>query len=205
MDIFIDILANLIIQKHFDNSGCLIILTDQGNTFGYSGNLPVVNVKGGYDSNRSYFNIHRFGCQGIIMKTNNPVSHFKHFEKDIKFSRERFNRRRYLLLEGSLIEENLTDILFTDEINYVADIDFIQGKPDKTNEWIFSIWTHSYVGDDVRKRVLLDLWYSKNRTFLSNIDLFPKKLKNQKGRVLRMATFTYEPYTIIGEIDFKVI
>lgn len=201
IDIFMDILANLIIQKYFDNSACLLIFTDEGNTFQYSGNIPVVIVKGGSDCNRSDFYIHHFGCQGIIMKTNNPVSYFKDFENDIKYSRERFNKRRYLLLEGSSMMENLTDILLTDEIIYVADIDVIEGKSDETEECIISIWTHSFVGDDSRKPVLLDLWYSKNRTFMNRNDLYPNKLKDQQGRALRMATFTYEPYSIIGEAD----
>lgn len=202
MDIFLDILANLIIQAHFQNTGCLIIFTDEENSFHYSGNIPVLVFKIGYDYDRSNCYIHHFGCQGIIMKTNNPISHFKDFENDIKYSTERYNKRRYLLLEGSSMKENLADILLTDEIIYVADIDVIEGNFNKIEEWIFSIWTHSYVGDDSRQKVLLDLWYSKNKTFRNTNDLFPNKLKDQQGRPLRMATFTYEPYSIVGEAGF---
>lgn len=196
MDIFVNILANLIIQKYLQNCHCLLIFTDLENSFLYSGNLPVINVEIQNNNIRPEIFFHYFGCQGIVVKTKKPVSFYKTFEKEIKLRKERFNERRFLFLPGNDMEENITDIFYSDEIMYVADLDIIE---ENTNGSSFLIWTHSYVGHDIKHKILLDVWFSNNQTFLYNRDLYPDKLKDQMSRNLRMATFTYEPYSIIGK------
>ncbi|KAI2473956.1 Ionotropic receptor 41a.3, partial [Diabrotica virgifera virgifera] len=47
------------------------------------------------------------------------------------------------------------------------------------------------------EKVLLDVWYSKNKSFVFDNNLYPDKLKNQMGRVLKLATMHYVPYNII--------
>lgn len=198
MDSFLDILANLVIQRYFLSSRCLLIFIDHGNNFSYSGSLPIVTMQVQLDNIHSDVFLHYFGCQGIVMKTNNPVVHFKSFEREIKLARDRFNTRKFLVLPGDNLEENLEDIFSTEEIMHVADLDIIDEIID-IHEPNFSIWTHPYPGMNLEKKFLLDKWFPKNRTFLYGSNLYPDKLKNQMGRKLRMATFPYEPYSVIGK------
>lgn len=199
MDVFLNILTNIIIQKYFQNSGCLLIFTDYGNSFQYSNDLPVVNILIENKDLHPEIFLHNFGCQGIIMKSNNPASSFKSFESQIKFSGERFNRRKYLIIQGNDMQENFTEILSSEEIMYVSDLVIVEKNADISKELAFFLWTHSYVGNDMRNQIVLDTWFSHNKSFLYQQDLYPNKLKNQMGRKIRMATFRYEPYSIVGK------
>lgn len=198
MHLLLDLLANLIILKYFQNSRCLLIFTDQGNSFEYSGNIPVINIEIENNTVHSEIIFNYFGCQGIIMKTNSPVSMFKSFELEIRLGIERFNRRKFLVLPGVNMYENFTDILSTDEIMYVADLDVVE-ESNNAIDTFYTIWTHSYVGTDSKTRVTLDYWFLKNETFLFNINLYPDKLRNQMGRTLKIGTFHYEPYAVLGK------
>lgn len=199
MDIFLNILSNLIVQSYFQSSGCLLIFSDHENGFQYSSDIPVVNILVDNKGIHPEIFLHSFGCQGIIINSNNPVSNFKSFEKVIRYSTERFNRRKFLLLEGNNMQENFTDILSSEEILYVSDLVIVEKNCDIREDLAFSIWTHSYVGDDMRKRINLNTWFSNNKSYLYDQDLYPNKLKNQMGRRIRMATFRYEPYSIVGK------
>lgn len=197
MDSPLDILTNIIIEEYFLMTGCLIIITDFGNVFRYNGHIPLVKIQDNYIHEDTF--IHYLGCQGIIMKTNNPVSNFQKLENQIKGAKDRFNNRKFLLLPGNEMRENLSDILTTNEIKFVADFNVVEGKFISHIEDVFVIWTHSYVGKDINNKIVLDEWFPTNRSFLYKNNLYPNKLINQMGKILNMATFYYEPYSVIGK------
>lgn len=201
----LDILTNIIIQEYFFMTGCLIIVTDPGNVFRYNGDKPVIHIQLEDSYIHSDIFIHYLGCQGIIMKTNNPVSNFQNLENEIKVAKDRFNNRKFLLLPGNKLEENISDILTTDEIKFVADLNVLEQNFISDKEYLFVIWTHSYIGNDNNNQVVLDKWFPMNRSFLYKNNLYPNKLVNQMGRILRMATFYYEPYSVIGKYSQYLI
>lgn len=202
MDIWINILSNLIIKTYFQDSNCLFIFTDKENAFQYVGDLPVVNVETKMSNLSPNIFLQHFGCHGIIIRSDHPVSQFKSFEREIKFAKERFNSRKFLLLPGNNMKENFSDILQCPELMYVADLDIVE-LTNNDNGFIFTIWTHFYVGIKSEEKKVLDVWFSNNSTFLYENNLYPDKLSNQMGRNIRMATFLYEPYSIVGKYTFQ--
>lgn len=219
MNIYLDLLVNLIIQKYFLHSRCIIIFSEKFNNFNYIGVIPVlqINVQNKNIPNDLIF--HYFGCKGIIISNNVPIWTFQMFEKLIKLNSERFNSRRYLILPGSNSKENLTDILNVKELDHICNLIIIEEYNRRANmkgsskqyimkqrHVMYTLWTHQYVGmKNNNKRIFLDFWYSKSKKFKFNNNLFPNKLLNQKGRGLKMATFQYEPYSIIGKKFMSII
>jgi len=62
-------------------------------------------------------------------------------------------------------------------------------------------WKQSFGGFSEKEQqapVLVDIW--KNGSFEFGRNFFSEEWKNMKGRVLKMATFNYPPYSIIGEL-----
>ncbi|XP_030764855.1 glutamate receptor 3-like [Sitophilus oryzae] len=106
--------------------------------------------------------------------------------------------------------ENISQIFETKEIFYVPNLIIInqltslynqhkeKGISVKQKNTNFKIKTHKYTGCcNNNEIVFLDQWFSKNSSFLYGVNLFPNKLTDQKGRSVRAAVFTYEPYTIV--------
>lgn len=48
--------------------------------------------------------------------------------------------------------------------------------------------------------VLLDTFYGENGTFQQNANLFPDKINNLDGRIVRLALFNYKPYAVWKEV-----
>ncbi|XP_050515869.1 uncharacterized protein LOC114324953 [Diabrotica virgifera virgifera] len=186
---------------------CILIVTDSENTFDYHGNIPTIAIKPDRDDfNASNPFYGYYGCKNIIVKSDKPVSTFKFIEKEIRLSLERFHLRKYLIAPGNSVMEDILDIFSTYEINYVTDIVVIEQNgfsSEITKFWYsqlesYSLWTHKYMElDNNCEKVLLDVWYSKNKSFVFDNNLYPDKLKNQMGRVLKLATMHYVPYNII--------
>uniref|UniRef100_A0A6P7F088 Uncharacterized protein LOC114324952 n=1 Tax=Diabrotica virgifera virgifera TaxID=50390 RepID=A0A6P7F088_DIAVI len=207
MNLYLDILLNIIVKTYFLDSRCLLVFTDEDNYFDYNGDIPVINIKVSKDSINPHLFLHYFGCKAVLIKTNNPVTVFEQFENEIRTSIERFNERKFLIAPGLHINENITNIFLSHSIRYVVDFvaitlaDYSWNNNSFISKHIerYNLWTHKYVGFDYSQKELLDTWYSVNRSFVHNSNLYEYKLKNQMGRTLRMATFQYEPYSIPGE------
>nr|XP_023011479.1 uncharacterized protein LOC111518299 [Leptinotarsa decemlineata] len=215
MNIYVDVLANLIIQQYFMNCRCLLAFTDYENRFYFNGVLPIVNIR----VNISKTCVHPevflryYGCQGIIVKSNKPTVVFRTIEHEIRLTTERFNNRKYLFLPGDDMMENMKDIFGMKELHYVADMVVANSEKDYngTNTFfvpdeILSLWTHKYMGtEDNINGVFLDKWFSKNNSYKLNKYLYQNKLINQMKRKIQFATFQYEPYSVIGssEIEHK--
>lgn len=212
MNYHLNFLANLIIQHYFLDSRCLIIFSDDSNAFDCCGSIPVVRINVQNTSHYEDLIFHYFGCQGIILANNEPTWTLQLFEDLIKLNMERFNSRKYLILPGVDQQENLSDVFEVNELTYISDLVVVeQSNRNNTTKYrgkqllagkenfTYNLWTHQYVGMESNKRILLDVWSSDTKKFEFKADLFPNKLLNQMGRELRMATFRYEPYSIIGK------
>ncbi|KAK9702662.1 hypothetical protein QE152_g29799 [Popillia japonica] len=100
---------------------------------------------------------------------------------------ERFNFRKYLFIPEEGATEDVTEVFHSEAIQFVADR---------------NILTHKYSGvEDHNNIIVLDKWYSVNRSFEFGRNLYPNKLLNQFGRTLRLGTIDYVPYSIIDSLD----
>lgn len=69
---------------------------------------------------------------------------------------------------------------------------------------VYELWTHEFGGpeNNFRNPILVDVWFSKNYSFLYNNNLYPDKISDQKGKALKVAAITYPPYTVVGKFYF---
>lgn len=209
MHFYLNVLSNIILQNYYYNTSCLLIFTDDYANFNYKGPLPTVNLKFINNTLSEDTFPKYFGCVGILIKSKTPCTIFQNIENIIKHTDERFNERKYLIMNDESENSNdVTCIFKLEEIKYVANLLIITTNEQQIEEYennfdvdknvIMNLITHKYVGENHNETILLDKWFSCNESFLYNNNLFPNKLKNQQGRNLRLATFTYPPYTIPG-------
>lgn len=196
---YLNMLANIIINKYFTDS-CVLLLSQNHLNYNSTNSFVYINI----DKNTKE-NINKslnFQCENIVLESENLMEQVELMEKLIKLSVQRYNTRKYLLLTEKRLEEKQKFLLFQ-QLKLVPDVLVIM--PDYANNFLndcdvkFTLLTHTYVGktnnDDV---VQIDAWYSQNRSFLKNEYLFPDKITDMQGRVIKFATFTYKPYAIVG-------
>lgn len=198
----ITILITFIINKYYQNERCLLIVTDSG--FDYKGKIPCVRiiVNNNFLDYSLIFNY--FGCQSIIIYANNVTSLFVNFETEIRQRMERFNNRKYLIVPRNPLQDFEKKFFELNELYFITDLLLVLPTKlknvNKTESIGFDLKTHRYVGSsDHNKPILVDKWFAHNQSFLFNENLYPDKIHNQHGRQLKMATFTYEPYSVIGK------
>lgn len=193
----INILANLIINNYFNNSNCLLIITDKNNNFEYVGDLSYVYLKLNSIEIPYSLVFRSYGCQGIVITCQNPVSIFENLEMGMKLGSDRFNFRKYLFLPVTDQLENSLDVLKSEAAEFVADILIAELH----NATTFDLYTHKFVGPQEKSADLiwLDRWYSANNSFLLGANLYPDKMGDLEGRPFKIICFTYKPYCIIGK------
>ena len=60
----------------------------------------------------------------------------------------------------------------------------------------FFLWTQKFVGkESYLNPILLDTFLA-NKTFSKNVELYPDKLRNLKGKVVKVGSIVYIPYVI---------
>lgn len=210
---YLNLLIKIIITRYFAKNRCLFIINDDFNGVNIDGNIPIVNLKVNGDQFDYDAFGKSFGCTGFVLRTNEVCKVFKKIETMVKHSNNRFNTRKYLILppseDGYDYNEQIQCMYQLGEIDYVNNILIVTSKTsiieddsykflEFSNEISFDLHTHKYVGKHHNDTILLDRWFAINQTFLYNNNLYLDKLSDQEGRSLRMATFTYPPYSIPG-------
>lgn len=60
----------------------------------------------------------------------------------------------------------------------------------------FLLWTQEFVGkESYLNPILLDTFLA-NQTFQNNVELYPDKLRNLEGKVVKVSAIVYVPYVI---------
>ncbi|GJQ86938.1 hypothetical protein Trydic_g11805 [Trypoxylus dichotomus] len=204
-----NILINLILSQYFNNTSCLIILTQHRvEYFNYRGELPTVFITLRDTDVPKNLIFKYYGCKGIIVIGKDPTDIFENLELKMKFASDRFNFRRYLLISTQDFAGNVKS-LESKAMRFVEDILIICSnssrhlKAFKEDEYIFDLYTHTFVGSEehLTDIIWLDRWYSGNRSFLKNSNLYPDKICDQRGRRLKIVCFTYKPFTIVNPPD----
>ncbi|KAK9892095.1 hypothetical protein WA026_018297 [Henosepilachna vigintioctopunctata] len=162
--------------------------------FAYKGNKQVINFSINYSENKTiindYITSEYHGCQGFLIDSLHPVEVFEQIEKQIRLSIVRFNFRRYLFIIRN-DEKDIKIAFKTDALTHVADVLIINPRNSDT----FELWTHNFVAsENMNELKLLDIFFAENKSFLFETNLYPDKLKNFEGRVLKITCFNYAPY-----------
>lgn len=209
---FLNFVINLILKQYFESERCIFLLTDQEFSINAIGtNIPIVILR---DINATFsydLLFSNFGCQGILLHVERPHLTFHELERQFRLHIDRFNQRKYLILptlEAPGIITNFSGPTLT----YVSDILVVvlekisKGLSSKEKQNVildtinefYSFYTHKYIGNyHNNELVLLHSWnFNSSELFFDLDNLYPDKLNNQMGRPLRIATFTYLPYSI---------
>jgi hypothetical protein len=86
------------------------------------------------------------------------------------------------------------EILVSPELHFFPN--FVLGLP---GDGGIDFWRQTYSGAtslEQQKPVLVDVW--RDGELLFKREFFHRELTNLRGRVMKMATFNYPPYSIIG-------
>ncbi|CAG9115374.1 unnamed protein product [Plutella xylostella] len=99
----------------------------------------------------------------------------------------------------------LVDLLLLKEMAFVANLILIlPANSTKSTDQCesYDIITHKFVGADAQANdpLYLDSWDACTQQLNTNTNLLPHDISNLQGKTLRVATFTYQPYTIV-DID----
>lgn len=178
----VNLLLEIILKTYFFNARCILIFTETAKPLNIITKIPTVYVNVHKQLNPELIFRHH-GCQDIIIYDKNQSAIFREFEKLIRLQNERFNSRRYIILEDSFLE-----VITSKELSYISDFLFITPS--------YDLLTY-FLGD--LKATLLDKWFPANRSFLHNRNLFPNKFKDLRGYPLKIGAFNYEPYSIVSE------
>lgn len=209
---------NILLNTYFNDTHCAFLIT-QNCVLNYHGYVPIVNIEYSTANRQEYLEhvmstLH-YGCQNIIIQVDEPATVINDFEQQIKLQVQRFNDRRYLVLpfDNSVEIDDLPSIpvlqFVPDVLVVVPEIDLMNVTKQCSSiscaycecNVTFRFITHRFVGtnrnDDV---IVLDYWYSSNMSFSMNNNLYPDKITDMQGKVFKMATFNYKPYSIVGMI-----
>lgn len=204
--IHLNILIKTIFSIYYKDSICAFVISDTKNGIDYQGWLPIVNIK---KNNVSVLEIESLlwnGCQDVVIHTENPSHAIEAFEAAIKLQVQRFNDRRYLILP-SASSEGLADLPSLPALQFVPDVLVAVPQIDYNAshrligdcETTFQLITHRFVGTTGNEDIVqLDVWHSRNFSFETGANLFPDKITDMQGRIFKMATFNYKPYSIVG-------
>ncbi|KAK4885516.1 hypothetical protein RN001_001787 [Aquatica leii] len=209
--LFLNIIIRTIANNYFNDSMCILILTENNNDFQLNALTPIVNIRITNNSLNNNLVFHKYGCQAIIINTKKPSLILQKLESQMKLHGDRFNSRKYLIIANNI------DIFNLPELNYIVNVLMIIPANTSEEECIlfnevchkhgtFKLVTHKYIGKSQNNDpVILDFWTTNNNSFTYGNNLYPDKLHNQEGRTLRCATFNYKPYSIIKNSPLNAI
>ncbi|KAF7286801.1 hypothetical protein GWI33_004206 [Rhynchophorus ferrugineus] len=209
----IEILLNVILQQYILPTRCITLITDHNNTINnVARGIPTLNIF--LESYDELFTIDKklfrnYGCQAFILGVSKPADTFSKIEQYIKYQNETLTDRKYIVVDTPGTNQQALSIFQTREIDFVCDILIISSEISK--RWSnngklgilgqsseeYTLRTHQFVGLHRNKVVLLDRWFSSNRSFEIGANLFPDKLYNQQGRQTKIGFFHYEPYILL--------
>ncbi|XP_050306285.1 uncharacterized protein LOC126743299 [Anthonomus grandis grandis] len=195
-------LLNIFFATYFFNSRCVVLVSDDMKDLDISNaKAPLLLINS--DDHNNFTSLFNYsGCQDFVVFAKDPVSLLQVIEEQIQAHQDRFNERGYVFLPKEDPVEDSLKIFNLEEISYISDLVVVTFDEISLNEQhkSFNIWTHQYIGQgENNKPLLMDKWFSVNKSFLYERNLFPDKLTDQKGRVIKLAVFNYEPYVIIEE------
>lgn len=199
---YISILTNLILTRYFDHSRCVLTLTDEILHLERLETITFVHLLIANNSIPADHFFRRHGCQGFVIQSKHALEIFENLEYEIRRNSEMFNSRRYLFLPSSYGGNSEIEVFRSKALYFVADVVVVSYRK-KSSEVVYQFLTHKYVGKENNSEIIvLDKWFSKNESFLNGRNLYPDKINNLQGRPIRLATFTYLPYTYVGTVFY---
>lgn len=205
MVLYLNILANLIINSYFNNSKCIVHYHDNSDNLVHFNDVVTYHLTEEQDMGIEYDEY----CSHFLIQHENTTFALEEIEHFIKMNENyTYSDRKYIIILHTeedlniLFESNL--FIFIRDVliilaSFADDDDEIFG-PFTIYDTTFDLFTHKYVGEsDQNDIILLDAWFSTNLSFKLGNSLFPDKISNQLGRELRAPCYYHTPYAVCEE------
>ncbi|XP_073969277.1 ionotropic receptor 21a-like isoform X3 [Rhodnius prolixus] len=146
-------------------------------------------------------------CDSYIVQVDDPLCFLKIWHISLQMTFHRHNPIFFFLPDCKNRRNHAMEILSAPESDItvniiVVELEFNDNNKFKLNhseDWPVTLWTNDFsklAGSPERTKIFVDSWHPI-KGFRFNNNLFYDKILNLKGRVLRVAAFTYPPYTIV--------
>ncbi|XP_015596404.1 glutamate receptor ionotropic, delta-1 isoform X2 [Cephus cinctus] len=202
-----------LIAQRFLNDTCLVVFSNNGCAFKsvipalyfdpYDTLLENENMDSETYKTTYLTEILEIGCNGFVIQTKNPARQFVLLEETFVLVNNRGNRKLIflpLLEKSSFKNLDSHSIVETRSANYVPNL--IMVEPSVTKN-IFNLKTHYFGGTSNQSKeiIVLDTYNITSGKFLLDANLFPDKIKDLQGKILRAAVFHYMPYVVLTGND----
>ncbi|XP_063621340.1 glutamate receptor ionotropic, delta-2-like [Cydia splendana] len=199
----IEILLNILINEHLQESFCLTFVTETKFTVNIPTNMSSMIIQ----PNNSILveqilDASEKGCSDYIVQMHEPENFMKAFEKVNHLGDVRRSGKKLIFLPSQdemFNKSDLTNILTLTETGFVANILLIVPSLQSSDCKVYDMITHTFVGSDeeVHKPLYLDRWDSCTSHFERGVNLFPHDMSNLYGKTVKVAAFTYKPYVLL--------
>ncbi|XP_073969984.1 uncharacterized protein [Rhodnius prolixus] len=156
-------------------------------------------------------------CDGYIVQVEDPLCFLKIWHTSLQMTFHRLNPKFFCLPDCKNKRNHAMEILSAQESDItvnivVAEIDFNDTNKSKFGlnhheDWPITLWTNDFsklASSPRRTKIFVDSWHPI-KGFRFNNNIFYDKILNLEGRAMRVATFTYSPYTIVEKDSIEGI
>ncbi|KOB75066.1 Ionotropic receptor [Operophtera brumata] len=204
------ILLHALINQYLADSYCLTLVLEQPIDFKI--NIIYTYVTPNNETldelTDQLFEVSEKGCSDYIVYMSDPQKFMAAFDQVSRRGNTRRSNRKIIILPYSTADSYVNQSLglfSMKESTFVANMLLIlpAQQEEKTCE-LYDLVTHEFVSLDNDQPLYLDQWDSCTQKFIKNVNLFPHDLKNLNGRIVRVACFTYKPYSLL-DLDTALV
>lgn len=204
----LELLLNTIIRQYLESAYCITIISDVPLTFSLPINFIslIPNKENLVDQ---VYNVSEMGCSDYIVRMQHPQNFMTAFERVVHTGKVRRSDRKIIFLPydeeyNEAYDIDLPSLVFSMKgSTYVANmlmiVNVVRNNSDCKS---YDLITHQFVGPDEQTHLpkYLDRWDSCSQEFENHASLFPYDMTNLYGKTLKVACFTYKPYSLL-DID----
>lgn len=200
----IEILLQAIVLKYLNSAYCVTIVSEEPLQIALANSYIYV-----FGNNTEFLvdlmlNASEAGCSDYIVQMNDPKEFIIAFDKVLHRGNVRRSDRKIIILpptrfgDENIPSNDLVEILRMRETSFVANVLLIVSTKTESDCEFYDLVTHKFVGSiNNEDPMVLDKWNSCTNTFETSVNLFPHDMSNLKGKIVKVAAFTYKPYVLL--------
>lgn len=206
----ISIILHALVNQYLADSYCLTLVLDKPIDFKINISFTHITANNGTVDGimDQLLEVSEKGCSDYIVYMSDPQKFMVAFDQVSRLGNTRRSNRKIIILPYSTDENYVNQLLGVfsmKESTFVANmLVVLLVQQAKTNCELYDMVSHKFVSLDSDGPLYLDQWNSCTQKFVKNENLFPHNLKNLNGRIVRVACFTYKPYSLL-DLDTTLV
>lgn len=198
----LSILLQALINQYLSDSYCVTFVLDKPIDFNV--NITFTSITPNISTIDSLtiqlLEVSENGCSDYLVYMSDPQVFMTAFDITTRSGNARRSNRKIIFLPFSSDENYVNrslELFSMQESTFVANILLVlPGRVTATCE-IYDLITHEFISLYKDQPLYLDQWDSCTQKFTRNENLFPHNMENLNGRIVRVACFTYKPYSFL--------